>query len=317
MSLATFRPYEPPTVLNIEDMPQSLQSLRRSLTKMTFTVEAFFAKYSDDHVVLVTLTFPVPVISAKTASKMLGKLLKRFKRRWPSFLWVRERSNNRSIHFHVLLPTSFDARRGVALKKLETIRKEDRERKRQLVNLDTLRLWDEIEGMAQRVGFGRCEVTPIYKCGLAVTNYLSKTVQQAWDLGFWKEEKHCRWWTASRNLKCCTDKFCVNSKFLRQLLASFAEALGAPGLAALLSLCGPRYAYYAWRWFQNGCPAISLSDRESYVRRVPKQVIRRQPKASPAAIPSGGGEASLRGLSPKTKPSSREGAPTTTFSPER
>ncbi|OJU97810.1 MAG: hypothetical protein BGO12_04450 [Verrucomicrobia bacterium 61-8] len=317
MSLTSAYVYEPPTVLNIEDMPQSLQSLRRSLTKMIFTAEAFFAKYSDDHVVLVTLTFPVPVIAAKTASKMLDKLLKRFKRRWPSFLWVRERSSNRAIHFHVLLPTFFNARRGVALEKFRTLRKEDRERKRQLVNPDTLKLWDEIERMARDVGFGRCEVAPIYESGVAVTNYLGKTVSQSWDLGFWKEEKHCRWWTASRNLKCCTDKFCVNSKFLRQLLASFAEALGAPGLAALLSLCGPRYAYYAWRWFQSGRPAISRSNRESYVRRVPKQVIRRRPKASLADIPSGDGEASLRGLSPKTKPSSREGAPTTTFSPER
>ena len=296
-------------ILDPIDIPPRSSSLYRSLFKMMFSVDCLFLKYGINHVPVATLTFPTPVFSAREASERLNVFLTRFRRRWEHYLWVRERSANRKIHYHLLFPVPIDVYEGVDLELIARLPKQARERKRAAINPPTLALWDEFELCASEVGFGRCEVMPVYKNGQAMARYLGKNVEQFRDLAIWHEEKRSRWWTQSRALKSYSNKFTWNSRRHRERIQNFARAHGAPGLAGLLSLCGNAYSHLAWRWELHGCPVITESNRQLYIRppsdaRCRKQLeklrLERREQFFPRTNVLGGG--APPGSSPQTRP---------------
>lgn len=123
-------------------------------------------------------------VEASRRINSLGKLLREL---FPRMVVVTERHKSGAIHFHLIVETMGDIRTGFdfeAFLRARKARKDggcDAEAEKRYVDSapPALRaLWGMLRERLPGFGFGRAELTPIYKTGEAISRYVSKYVEK-------------------------------------------------------------------------------------------------------------------------------------------
>lgn len=106
---------------------------------------------------------------------------------FPRAVVVTERHKSGAIHFHLIVETCEDIRTGFDFdsflaarnaRKAGWIDREAEERYQASASEPLRRLWSILRERLPSYGFGRAELTPIYKTGEAVSRYVSKYVEK-------------------------------------------------------------------------------------------------------------------------------------------
>lgn len=226
-------------------------------------------QYGAKHLLFLTLTFGSPVTSTTVAHGKLNSLLNRIRERYLAYLWVMEPQASGNLHYHMLLATRVDAHAGTYVRGFERRLGWSTDLKRQHMSPALCCEADWITNKAQRHGFGRTEVAPIYsEDPIAVVRYMMK---QDWRSRPWPfdETKYVRFWSCSKNVRAGNNKFCwVGEKpraFRSQLRQWALEALCVPehngeqireleetGFGELAKLFGPTWFLKFRAWLYCG-----------------------------------------------------------------
>ena len=225
------------------------------------------------HIIVVTLTFPEPVTSTKTAHSRLNSWFNAVRERYRGYLWILEPHSNGSIHYHILLATDVDVYAGTLLSAFDARSDAKPSLKRRCMGPGLRAEADWLEQTAATYGFGRIEVAPIYsEDPLAIIHYMMKCRWRFHPLPF-DEKRYIRWWGCSRNFRGGTIKFSWNFEKNRahriklrdwalQILGVAADniarirQLEETGFGELRRRLGARWGWRFLCWLQDGEPPV-------------------------------------------------------------
>ena len=236
-------------------------AFRKSRHLLSFIIDALLLRHGVDHTLFVTLTLPRCVRSTEVGHDKLNSLLNAVRKRYGGYLWVLEPHKSGGIHFHLLVPVDFDCHTGTYLEAWSDkfvpiegmpLRSEDSVKggvvtrdsyQRNSMNPALRAEADWWRDAAKAHGFGRVQVAPIYGGAEAIRKYMTK---QNWRTRPWpfKERKHVRFWSCSRDLRAGTVKFAWNTPRARQgreQMAAWAKGYGCESLVDLPCVLGSRW----------------------------------------------------------------------------
>jgi hypothetical protein len=210
---------------------------------------------------LMTLTFSSQLESCKEAKKILDKILKTLKRRYPeelyraghrfSYVWCQERHQSGGIHFHIAMEMPFNTREGTDI---ETLRGWDdipqrafmRDRIKDSIPFLNKALQEEnrqLSGVLSEYGVGRYELWPILSDANSISDYISKGIARH-VLHRDPKDKGARLWGCSDNIRVVKTKLTfLNEKAttFRRKLEAWATPYGCKDYGDLKSVFGPRW----------------------------------------------------------------------------
>ena len=224
-------------------------SFNRSRERLRLTLSRLFMIRSAQNVLLITPTFPVQ-LTRDDAMHRFEKLLRKLRKVSPDYLWVFERGKYGHVHFHLLLPVSFNVQEGVDLERFSEIPRANVSQKRKLLNKPTRDLEKSIRGWCKQFGIGRTEVAPLYKPSLAMTRYLLKSVThnrhyRKVDGGLHdRGDKGTKWWSCSRSLKVFYGAYSSAGTPFREAAKELAVEYACKDLDELKELKGPHWGFH-------------------------------------------------------------------------
>lgn len=226
------------------------RNFQRSQYLLTTTIINLFCHYLIEHVLFITLTFPDDVRSTAEAHRRLNSLMNKVRPRCLGYLYILQPQASGRIHYHLLVPVSFDAHDGTNLDAWENRTMYTDKQRRQAMNPALRAEADWWENKAAAYGFGRVEVAPIYSNAEAVRKYMTK---QDWRRRHWpfEETKNVRFWSCSRGLRVGTVKFSwetPNGRLRRERLRAWAQLRGCYSLDDVRRSLGRNWA---WSFFYD------------------------------------------------------------------
>ena len=282
---------------NLDDGIPRDHTPRTSFAKSQFllnaTIDNLIRKHPVTHVIFVTLTFPNKILNPGVAQKKLNSLFNLLRKRHGSYLWVLGWHRSDGIHYHLLVPVSFDCHAGTDLsawssplgKTTAAIDREQRNAMNPLLRTES----DWWHDTAPKYGFGRLQVAPIHSNGEAIRKYFLTQAQPAAHalVGV----RHVRFWSCSKNLRCGTLKFSWNSPRATQyraILRDWATARGCTCWGDLRDYLGPRWFHSFRDFLKNSEGDAQASQGTSHVvRQVAGSLIHAD--ASPSETVTTGG----------------------------
>lgn len=234
-------------MVNIRDdwklAPRS-KSFSKSQLLLGVTIDNLFRKHSVERVLFVTLTFAKPTSSVESAKKRFASFLNQIRKRYSGYLWVMEPHASGKIHYHLLIPSGFNAHEGTdVFEWAEDFLTVDQRKRFMNPKLRTESDWWEAK--VKNYGFGVSEVAPVYSTAEALRKYCTK---QGWTNSFWDYEDMSgfRFWGCSTEFKSGSVKFSWNTTGgvrWRQFLATWAAERGCLSIDELSERVGSNWGY--------------------------------------------------------------------------
>lgn len=196
-------------------------SRKRMAYVVAHEIEVMAKAFGVEHLGFLTLTFADEVLEVKEAEKRWHSFQNNWLRhRYPRGVAVREAMKSGRIHFHAVVVTRFVCRYGPALSDE----------------------WDELRRICPAYQFGRHELRPIRKSGVAVARYLAKYLTKDYAKGrrvkFWGYDNG-RERKASPRFGWATGAGCV----WRAKIAKLASVLGIKDSGGFADKYGSRWAW--------------------------------------------------------------------------
>ena len=145
-------------------------SYRKSTAALEMNVKAFIEAFGLDKVGFLTLTFADDVTDPKEAQRRFHSLRTNFlKRHFPEYVCVYERTKKGRIHFHLLVNTRLNIRRGLNFRQIAA-------GNYKTANPYLRHLWTLIRENVGKYGFGRTELLPVKTNSKGLSRYVSKYI---------------------------------------------------------------------------------------------------------------------------------------------
>lgn len=147
-------------------------SYKKSAYTLQVNVKSFIDYYGINNVGFLTLTFADNVQDPKEAQRRFNSLRTNFlKRIYPHYIRVVERQKNGRIHYHLLVATKDDIRRGLNFREIAA-------RNYKSANANIKKHWAVLRDAMKRYGFGRSELLPVKTNSKGLANYISKYISK-------------------------------------------------------------------------------------------------------------------------------------------
>ena len=237
-----------PAIYNLDGTRSRQAPLARNIQKsqllLANVIDNLFVKHTASMILFITLTIP-GVRSTKEAHRRLNSLLNDVRPRYGKYAWVLQPQRSGVIHYHLLVPVTFDTHRGTDLDAWANRTLYDDAARLELMNGYLRAESDWWQARAPLFGFGRIEVAPVYSTGEQVSSYLTT---QDWRSGHWpfEEEKSFRFWGCSRSARAGSVKFSwynLGGQLCRLRLREWAQQKGCNSLEELRTKLGDH-----WGW---------------------------------------------------------------------
>ena len=225
------------------------RSFRRSQHLLELTIMNLFRRYGHDHALFVTLTFAKRLYSIRAAQDKMNSLYNALRKRYASYIWVIEPHSSGAIHFHLLIPVTFDCHDGTDIDAwARPISNDPRREQRRCMNAALRAEDDWWQATAPAYGFGRVDVAPVYGGPDAMRQYMAKAKwAEAMELPFTDYERF-RFWGRSRSLKSGTINFSWNGpkgREWRVRMREWAAEYGCHTPEEARAKFGPPWGFYA------------------------------------------------------------------------
>ncbi|WP_308033206.1 rolling circle replication-associated protein [Neisseria cinerea] len=147
-------------------------SYKKSTTALEMNVKAFIEAFGLNKVGFLTLTFADDVTDPKEAQRRFHSLRTNFlKRHFSEYVCVYERTKKGRIHFHLIVNTRVDIRRGLNFREIAAGRYSS-------ANPALRQLWALLRENVQKYGFGRTELLPVKTNSKGLARYVSKYISK-------------------------------------------------------------------------------------------------------------------------------------------
>lgn len=147
-------------------------SYRKSSTALEMNVHQFIETFGLNKVGFLTLTFADDVQEVKEAQRRFHSLRTNFlKKYFEHYICVYERTKKGRIHFHLIVNTRVDIRRGLDFKKISSGNYSS-------ANPALRKLWKILRDNVHKYGFGRTELLPIKTNSKGLSRYVSKYISK-------------------------------------------------------------------------------------------------------------------------------------------
>lgn len=147
-------------------------SYKKSTTALEMNVKAFIEVFGLNKVGFLTLTFADDVTDPKEAQRRFHSLRTNFlKRHLPEYVCVYERTKKGRIHFHLIVNTRVDIRRGLNFREIAAGRYSS-------ANPALRKLWALLRENVHKYGFGRTELLPVKTNSKGLARYVSKYISK-------------------------------------------------------------------------------------------------------------------------------------------
>lgn len=173
-SIGTRQPIETRAVLfersKIQKLNEFSTSHRKSAYALELNVKSFIDKFGINHVGFLTLTFKDHVTDAKEAQRRFNSLRTNFlKKHYPNYIRVIERTKSGRIHYHLIVATKEDIRRGLNFQEIA-------KRNYKSANLSIRMHWQRLRDNLDKYGFGRAELLPVKTNSKGLARYVAKYI---------------------------------------------------------------------------------------------------------------------------------------------
>jgi hypothetical protein len=163
-------------------------------------IHAMCEKYGINHIGFLTLTFADDVQCHKEACKRFNSLATNVLNvRYVQWVRVSERQKAGRWHFHLVVVSKQDIRRGVDF---AAIARRDYKSASPALRSE----WAFWRNTAKRYGFGRSELLPVKKTGEALAAYVAKYISKGFSYRR-DEDKGARLVSYSKNARVCGSRF--------------------------------------------------------------------------------------------------------------
>lgn len=145
-------------------------SHKKSATALELNVHQFIETFGINHVGFLTLTFADDVQDVKEASRRFHSLRTNFlSKHFKHYICVYERTKKGRIHFHLIVNTREDIRRGLNFAAIAA-------RNYTSANPALRQLWKLIRENVGKYGFGRSELLPVKTNSKGLARYVAKYI---------------------------------------------------------------------------------------------------------------------------------------------
>ena len=135
-------------------------------------VHQFIETFGLNHVGFLTLTFADDVQEVKEAQRRFHSLRTNFlKKHFEHYICVYERMKSGRIHFHLIVNTREDIRRGLNFKQIQA-------RNYTSANKALRQLWQILRENMDKYGFGRSELLPVKTNSKGLARYVAKYISK-------------------------------------------------------------------------------------------------------------------------------------------
>ncbi len=143
---------------------------RKSAYALELNVKAFIDRFGINKVGFMTLTFSDHVTCPKEAQRRFNSLRTNFlKHHYKHYIRVIERTKSGRIHYHLLVATNDDIRRGLNFQQIAA-------RVYKTANDAIKRHWKNLRTAMPKYGFGRCELLPVKTNSKGLARYVAKYI---------------------------------------------------------------------------------------------------------------------------------------------
>lgn len=145
---------------------------RKSAYALQLNVEAFINRFGLERVGFLTLTFADDVKDPKEAQRRFNSLRTAFlSKQYRHYIRVVERTKSGRIHYHLLVATKEDIRRGLNFRQISA-------RNYSSANSAIRQHWERLREAMPRYGFGRSELLPVKTNSKGLARYISKYISK-------------------------------------------------------------------------------------------------------------------------------------------
>ncbi|MCF7521957.1 phasyl DNA replicon protein arp [Neisseria sp. ZJ106] len=154
------------------DFNQFSTSHRKSSAALEMNVRQFIEAFGINHVGFLTLTFADDVQDVKEASRRFHSLRTNFlSKHFKHYVCVYERMKSGRIHFHLIVNTRENIRRGLNFRQIQA-------RNYTSANKALRQLWALLRENMGKYGFGRSELLPVKTNSKGLAKYVSKYIKK-------------------------------------------------------------------------------------------------------------------------------------------
>ena len=147
-------------------------SHKKSSSALEMNVHQFIETFGLNHVGFLTLTFSDDVQEVKEAQRRFHSLRTNFlKKHFEHYICVYERMKSGRIHFHLIVNTREDIRRGLNFKQIQA-------RNYTSANKALRQLWQILRENMDKYGFGRSELLPVKTNSKGLARYVAKYISK-------------------------------------------------------------------------------------------------------------------------------------------
>lgn len=192
---------------------------RKTAYNLKQSVALLASRYGIEHLGFLTLTFREHITCPKEAQRRLNSLLTHvIRERYEDYICVLERQKSGRIHYHLIVVTRFDLRKGVNFEEMANgVYKS--------AGSSLRREWAFWRNTAPKYGFGRTELLPIRSNESAISKYVGKYISKHIEARK-EEDKGVRLVRYSQGAKSGTTRFSFYSPGSiewRRKVKAFAE----------------------------------------------------------------------------------------------
>lgn len=145
-------------------------SHKKSAAALEMNVRQFIEVFGIEKVGFLTLTFADDVQDVKEASRRFHSLRTNFlKKHFEHYVCVYERMKSGRIHFHLIVNTREDIRRGLNFQQIQA-------RNYTSANKNLRQLWQVLRENMEKYGFGRSELLPVKTNSKGLARYVGKYI---------------------------------------------------------------------------------------------------------------------------------------------
>lgn len=204
------------------DIKQLTTAQKKSAYALERNVKSFVEYFGLDNVGFLTLTFADHVTDRIEAQRRFNILRTEFlKKYYPNYIRVIERTKSGRIHYHLLVSTRENIRKGLNFNQIA-------QRNYKSASAAIRKHWERLRNTLPKYGFGRAELLPIKSNSKGLSKYIAKYIgktignrlpedkgmrlcQTSQDLeGRWKIVRNCNFQFVSRGsklMRSCIGRF--------------------------------------------------------------------------------------------------------------
>lgn len=195
-------------------------SHKKSVYALEQNVKGFIDHFGIDYVGFLTLTFADNVTDPKEAQRRFNSLRTNFlKKHYPHYIRVIERTKSGRIHYHLIVATKENIRRGLNFRQIAA-------KNYSSANMHIRQHWQNLRENLPKYGFGRAELLPVKTNSKGLARYVAKYIGKHINSRL-QEDKGIRLCQTSIDKTAQWKKATSNFQFLSQGSQNWRKKLSA------------------------------------------------------------------------------------------